>query len=363
MRTRAALISMWLLTACGSKKDERPAGGSAAAGSAAVGEGGSAAGSEAGSAVAGSGAGGAGGAGSAGSAAAGHCIQSDAENVLTAFAADDKTATFCLRKETDEKGRPACTEVDLATGAYRPAAAPPARSAAAAPLTIKQDASGIEACKGAACKKLELPRPKVEDGSVVEYNVAVSGDGKRLAATGGALDGVVLLDGTTGKKLKAVKIASDDTCVEGAVFVGDAVYVETSHCGGGPGGSGVLYSLDGKKLGDVGAGEINAYGAEPIQVAGDRWALVGYGGGAVLVFDGKTGKKLHLVEIKPPEDCARCAEALGTAARWSAAPLAKLPSGKLATIDGTGVTLIDPETGKVERTHRMPICPAAQRTK
>jgi hypothetical protein len=362
MRTRVALISMWLVAACGSKKDEGPAGGSAAAGSAAAGEGGSAA---AGSAAQ---------AGSPGGAAqASHCVQSDADNVLSAFVADDRTATFCLRKETDEKSPPACTEVDLATGAYRPAATPPPRAAAAAPLVIKQDASGALACKGAACKKLELPRPKVEDGSVVEYNIAVSSDGRRVAATGGGLDGLVLLDGATGKLLKAVKIASDDTCVEGAVFVGDAVYVETSHCGGGPGGSGALYSLDGKKLGDVGTGELNVYGAEPIQVAGDRWALVGYGGGTVLVFDGRTGKRVHLVEIKPPEGCARCGEVLGTAAHWSAAPIAKLPSGKLATIDGAGVTIIDPETGKVERTHRMPICPAtpapaaagsaAQRTK
>jgi len=340
-----SMVSMAWLAACGSKKADGPAGGSAA-------------GSAAGSAVAG----GSGGDGSAGGSGDGapraHCIPSDAEHVLSTFVADDKTATFCLKKESDEKGASTCTTVDLATGAYRPAAALPARPAApAAALTIKQDAQGVEACKAGACTKLELPAPKVEDGSVSEYRVAVSEDGKRLVATGDALEGVVFLDGVTGKKLRTVKIASADSCIDDAYFLGESVYIAASNCAG-PGGSAVLYSFAGKKLGDVGAQGFNTFGAEPLQVAGDQWAVAGYGGSGVLVFDARTGKELHLVEVKPPADCDRCGEVLGTAAHWSASPLVKLPAGKLATIDGTGVTIIDPATGKIEKTHRLPICPA-----
>jgi hypothetical protein len=350
MGNRVALVSMALLAACGSKKADGPAGGSAVGSAAAVagGSGGDGSGGSAGSAAGGSG----------GGAPRAHCIPSDAEHVLSTFVADDKAATFCLKKETDEKGASTCTTVDLATGAYRPAAALPARPPApAAALTIKQDAQGVEACKAGACQKLELPAPKVEDGSVSEYRVVVSEDGKRLVATGDALEGVVFLDGVTGKKLRSVKIASTDSCIDDAYFLGESVYVATSNCAG-PGGSAVLYSFAGKKLGDVGSQGFNTFGAEPLQVAGDQWVVAGYGGGGVLVFDARTGKALHQVEVKPPADCDRCDEVLGTAAHWSASPLVKLPAGKLATIDGTGVTIIDPATGKIEKTHRMPICPA-----
>lgn len=335
------VASFGALAACGSKKSEAPAGGAAAGGSA--GSAGPAAGS------------------GAGEAKPAHCVTNEAGNVLVAFVADDRTATFCLGKEDGEKVAPRCTTVDLATGAYSAAAAAPAAPAAAAPaLAIKQDATGVEACKGAACKKLELPAPKAGDGEVAGYRIAVSSDGKRVAATGGELPGVVLLDGATGKKLKELKLGGEDTCIEGASFVGESVYVATSNCAG-PGGGAVLYSAAGQKLGDVATEEtINSYGAEPIHVGGDRWAIVGYGGGEVLVFDARTGKQVHIIDVPHPEDCVPCGEVLGTAAHWTASPIAKLPSGKLATLDGTGVSIMDPAAGKVERTHRMPICAEAK---
>lgn len=345
MRNRAVVsfvVSFVALAACGSKKGEGPSGGAAAGGS-------GSAGSAAGSGEA------------AGEAKPGYCVTSDADNMLAAFVADDRTVTFCLGKEGDEKVAPKCTVVDLATGAYSAAAAAPAAPAApAAALAIKQDARGVEACRGAACKKLDLPAPKADEGEVAAYGIAVSSDGKRVAATGGELGGVVLLDGATGKKLKELKLGGEDTCIEGASFVGDSVYVATSNCAG-PGGGAVLYSAAGQKLGDVATEEtINAYGAEPLHVGGDHWAIVGYGGSEVLVFDGKTGKQVHIIDVAQPEDCAQCGEVLGTAAHWTASPIAKLPSGKLATLDGTGVSILDPETGKVEKTHRMPICAAAK---
>ena len=342
------VASFVALAACGSKKGDGPSGGAAAGGSA----GSAAAAAGSGEAAAGSG---------AGEAKPGYCVTSDADNVLTAFVADDRTATFCLGKEGDEKVAPRCTAVDLATGAYSAAAAAPAAPAAPpAALAIKQDARGVEACKGAACKKLDLPAPKADDGEVAGYRIAVSSDGKRVAATGGALPGVVLLDGATGKRLKELKLGGDGTCIEGASFVGDSVYVATSNCAG-PGGGAVLYAAAGQKLGDVATEEtINAYGAEPLHVGGDHWAIVGYGGGEVLVFDARTGKQVHIIDVQPPEDCEQCGEVLGTAAQWTASPIAKLPSGKLATLDGTGVSIIDPAAGKVEKTHRMPICAATK---
>jgi hypothetical protein len=348
MRTRIAFVSIALAAGCGSKKAEGPASGGSTSG-AAPGSGESAA-SGSSAAMAGS-------AGGEAKPAAkpGYCVTSTDDNVLSAFAADDKTLTFCITREGDEKGAPKCTAVDLATGAYREAAAPPTAAAApAAPLAIKQDAKGAEACKGTACKKLDLPKLKA-DGS--PYQISVSADGKRVVATGGDLGGFVLLDGATGKKQKAVKIAEEGTCIEGAYFAGESVYVATSNCAG-PGGNAILYSAAGKKIGDIEPAEFNTYGAEPVHVGGDSWAIVGFGGGDVLVFDAKTAKKVHFVEVKQPDDCELCGSVLGNAAQWSVSPIAKLPSGKLATLDGTGVTIIDEAAGKVEKAHRMPICPA-----
>jgi hypothetical protein len=282
----------------------------------------------------------------------GYCLTSSHDNVLVSFTADDRTATFCLKTGEDAKAAARCTAVDLATGAYREAVMPPPAPPPPA-LTIKEGARGVEACTGAACKKLDLPRPK-DDGP---YAASASADGKRLVVTGGALEGFALLDAATGKQLKTVKVADDGACVEGASFVGESVYVATSVCAG-PGGSAALYSAAGKKIGDLAPEEINTFGAEPIHVGGDHWAIVGYGGGDVLVFDARTARKVHLVEIQSPEDCEPCGEVLGEAASWHVSPLAKLPSGKLATLDGAGVTILDPATGKIERTHRLPICAA-----
>lgn len=304
---------------------------------------------------------GAGAAGAGAAATPGYCVTADLQNVLAAFGADDKTATFCLGKEGDDAGPPACTAVDLATGAYRAAAAAPVPADPPPPsLDIKQHEKGVEACKGAACRKLDLPAPGLEDGQIVPYKTAVSSDGRRVVAFEGAGADVIFLDAATGKRVKTLKIANDSTCVESAHFVGESVYVETSVCAG-PGGSGVLYSWAGKKLADIAPESLNPYGAEPISVGGDRWALVDFGGGDVLVFDGKTGQHVHLIEIPEPEGCDRCGEVLGGGPpHWSATRIAKLSSGKLVTIDSAGVSIIDPAAGKIEKTHRIPICPAKE---
>jgi hypothetical protein len=333
----ASLASLAPLAACGGgAAGGRPAGTGAAAGPGAA-------------------------AGAGAAAQPGYCVTADMENVLAAFGADDTTATFCLGKEGDDAGSPTCTAVDLATGAYRAAAAAPVAPDAPPPaLDIKQHEKGVEACKDAACRKLDLPKPGIEDGQIFPYKTAVSSDGRRVVAFQGAGADVVFLDAATGKRVKTLKLANDSTCIESAHFVGESVYVETSNCAG-PGGSGAVYSWAGKKLADVAPEAFNPFGAEPISVGGDRWALVGFGGGDVLVFDGKTGKQVHLIEIPEPAGCERCGEVLGGGpSHWSATRIAKLSSGKLVTLDGAGVSIIDPAAGKIEKTHRIPICPAKE---
>jgi hypothetical protein len=334
MQIRIALVPLVLLVGCGGKQAAGPSGTGSAGGSAAA-------------------------APTAATTAAAYCLETGDENQLSAFVADDSSATFCV-KRGDGDDAPKCTVVELATGAFRAAGAPPAPAVTDAAYAVKQDTSGVQVCKGEACKKLDLPKLSAEQLEGGAYEVSVSSDGKRVAVTGGGQPAVILLDGTTGKKLRTVKLA-EDTCVEGAYLLGEVVHVATSVCAG-PGGSAILYSFAGKRIGPVGSEEFNSYGARPIPVGGDRWALVHYSGGDVLVFDGKTGKQVHVIEVEAPEDCEQCDSVIGEAHSWSATAIAKLPSGKLATISGAGIAIIDPAAGKLEKTHRLPICPA-QRTK
>lgn len=353
------VVSIVVFAACGGKKsDGTAAGGGSTTGSSVGGSGSGAAGSGAAgsSAPAGSGAAGSGG------AAAKYCVPPEGDTALVSFDADEKTATFCIGKENDEKAAPKCTAVDLATGTFRTAASAPAPAPASDAFAVKQDtkAGTAELCRGNACKKLDLPKQKPgDDGARSPYQISVSEDGKRVAAIYPGTDSVVFLDGTTGKKVRAVKAGDDQNgkCLQSTYIVGESVYVETSVCAG-PGGSATLYSWAGKKLGPVGSEEtINVYGATPIPVGGDNWAVVSFGGGSVLVFSAKTGKQVHLMEVKRPEDCEACGSFLADAAGWQASPIVKLQSGKLVVMDSAGVSVLDPATGKVEKTHRTPFCP------
>jgi hypothetical protein len=145
-------------------------------------------------------------------------------------------------------------------------------------------------------------------------------------------------------------------------FVGDLVYIATGPCMGSRGGGvAALYSWAGKKVADVQPRDLNIDSAMPVHAGGDHWAIAviaDFSDSKVFVFDGKTGKQVHQIEIKAPQDCDRCLTALGSLGGWEAQPMVKLPSGKLATITKAGVSIVDPTAGKVEVTHRLPLCPA-----
>jgi hypothetical protein len=353
------VVSIVVFAACGGKKsDGTAAGGGSTTGSSVGGSGSS--GAAAGSGAAG---GSAGAAGSGGGAAA-YCVPPDGDTALISFDADEKTATFCVGKESQEEATKKCTAVDLATGTFKAAASAPAAKPAPASdaFAVKQDtkAGTAEVCRGNACKKLDLPKQKPGDtGERYPYQISVSEDGKRVAAVYSGTDSVVFLDGTTGKKVRTVKAGDDQNgkCLQSAYIVGESVYVETSVCAG-PGGNAMLYSWAGKTIGPVGSSEeaINVYGATPIPVGGDNWAVGNFGGGSVLVFSAKTGKQVHLLEVKRPEDCEACGSFLADAAGWRASPVVKVQSGKLVAMDSAGVSVLDPATGKVEKTYRTPFC-------
>jgi hypothetical protein len=292
---------------------------------------------------------------------AAYCVASGQR--LASFTADDKTATFCLRQESEVGelvGAPTCTAIDLATGAYSAGAAPTAPAAPAPAVMFRQDAKGVEMCKDGACKKLDLPKPKVEQGEVIPYELVASQDGKRVVAAGEALGGIAFLDGTTGKKVRSIKAEDEPQCIDGLYFVGESVYVARARCVA-DNGAAVLYSWAGKKLADFDVTEeINSARAIPVHAGGDRWAIRGLGGYDLLVFDAKTGKRVHHVTLASAEDCDRCGYVLGFDWSLEVSPVEKLPSGKLVALSGVGLSVVDPATGKLEQVHRMPICPETE---
>ncbi len=287
-------------------------------------------------------------------AAAGPCFATDVEGVLKAFTADDKTATFCVNQIDISGGATApvvkCMAVDLASGVYRvvppPAVVPEA-------TTYKQDDRAVEACTGGNCVALELPLPPREQ----PYAIHASADGKHLLATGQPLKGIAVLDGTTGKKQRLIPLGDGDSeCLEDAYYVGSVIYAITSVCAG-PGGTGYLFDGKGTRIAKMDTDRVNVYGSAPVQLAGDQWAFADFGGGTFMIWDVKAGKEIRTVKVARLEDCDSCALLGGES--MQATPLVKTPSGKLVTITATGVTVADPETGKVGKTAKMPMCPKA----
>ncbi|MBA3542667.1 MAG: hypothetical protein H0T79_23830, partial [Deltaproteobacteria bacterium] len=292
------------------------------------------------------------GSGSAAPSKAGFCIVPDGTNSLTSFTADAKAAMFCVANEVYTGDAPvvtpACATLDLATGALASGTAP---AAPKPELEFKQAKDGVQACKGAACVKLDVPGLTEHDGAVTPYAITPNGDGTLLTVIGNDLKGVLVLDAKTGKKKHTLKVGDGDyTCTEQAEFLGDAVYVVNSVCAG-PGGKGYLFR-NGKQYGTVGA--VNVYGSSPFQLDGDVWAFSGFGGTDLELVDVKAAKSIRKIEIPNPEECASCDSLNGES--QMATPLAKSGT-KLVAISGLGVSVIDPQTGKVEKTHRFEVCP------
>jgi hypothetical protein len=281
-------------------------------------------------------------------AAPAFCAVEDGMAAVTAFTADDHAATFCVDAQ-DTKG---CATVDLATGAVhatgQPAETPP-------PYEIKQDASSVQICKAGACVALALPKPP-DNG----YQVEVNADGTRAIAAGEDAGPVTVLDAQTGKMLKHFKLGdADHPCAEHPYFANDRIYAALNDCNG-PGGPGVLYTLDGKKLGLV--DHIDTTSSRPLHVDGSQFGFAGRGGNGYEIVDVATGHSIRHASFDPPADCddKHDCNLLGEGMAWRANALARTTGGKLAVLGRQTVRIVDLATGKVEKSWRIPACPPAK---
>jgi hypothetical protein len=285
------------------------------------------------------------------------CFPQQGQGVLSAFVADDTTATICVDLQDPDgydKKTTKCLALDLASGTYKTATAP---AKPAEPITFKQSTKAVEACTGDKCVTLDVPKlPPSDEGAPTEYNIHASADRKKLIVVGGGstqMGGFTIVDAASGKKQLFVKMGSESDCLEDAYFVGDTIYVLTSVCAG-PGGMGHFLHADGKEFAKIDQEKINVYGAIPLQVDGDQWAFSDFGGGNFAIYDVKTGKEARMITIARPEDCDDCTLIEGP--NISTSTLVKTPAGKLVTIGSAGVTVIDSKTGAVGKTARLPMC-------
>ena len=253
------------------------------------------------------------------------CISPDDEDVsFHEQAIGEKSIELCLMRED----RPArCARLDLETGTFTTVA------------EVKKPS--LPATEGKVeVAKLDLP---------AGHEWATARDANTIAATTDIPGQLFIVDAASGNVRKIVKWSADGGCMEAPQFIGSNIYVQYNVCAG-PGATGWIVSPDGKKLGRL--SHVNPTG-NFFAIGGTRYAFEDFAGSAIEIVDGKTGKSVTQIEIpSPPSDCAGCASF-----RTGNLALVFVPTGPLLLQFGSRITMIDPNTGKIEKTIAWPLCP------
>ena len=278
----------------------------------------------------------------------------DEDGGITDAAATGSRIEYCIGASTT-----ACFSLDLERGGLDRL---PAR-----PTAIPVDGARAETvdavlkiCSGTDCTTIT---PKVLPSA------------SRLRAattTNGSFAAILIGDASAGKGhaevwdvTKKTRVASfkyahgDFRCGEVAML-GTTVYVSASQCGQ-PAARATLYTLRGKKLGDVGGKDYGMYGNAFVHLGGTRWAFLEESGAVIAIQDVATGKLVKTIPLVPL--WALAGAQLGNPGESA---LLALPDGKLAVVAGapaTGsVATVDSETGAVA-TFPAPHCaPVASAT-
>lgn len=331
MRLEIAFVFV-VAAACGNKKADAPAAGSATGSSA--GSGSSAAGS--GAAV---------GSGSAAPNMSTVCMPRTHQ--LSEVVADDKTATVCwtfdpgvedttkkplLFDDETKKLQRTCMVVDLATGTWREAKAPPPAKPAPAAFEVKQDAKGVRVCKGAACTKLAVPPQK----KAMKYLAAVSDDGKRAMIAADSFKGAWWFDATTGEKVKELPLVGAGKPLEEGVArsLGERVYLAL-RVDANSLTEGTIYTWAGDLVGKV--DKIIPPYASLFPAGGDFYAFSDVNRGVIEIVDARSGKAS---EVK---------------LSWSLPPVQTSP-GKLVAVNGRLLVVVDLAAGTIEKQIPLPTC-------
>ncbi|MFT3695722.1 MAG: hypothetical protein QM831_21475 [Kofleriaceae bacterium] len=261
--------------------------------------------------------------------------------MLTRFEVCGDTAMVCANGTSSEY----CAAIDLAKGTYSRLSKPPAIAAPATQISVK--GKEVQLCVGTRCTATDLPVS--ED----PYAVDLSADGSRaVVTTANALGHVVVLDATTGKRVREIALKRGEGDLYGpAYFVGDTILALVGRWPYYEYGwlvwpDGATRRIEGTTFGR----------GRPFALGGQRWAFPTYGGATVIVVNTDTGK-LELSPA-PPSSTPWCDRCFKLADDPSKAPrnVGMTGGGQLVMLNNFGAQLVDPKTLTVTKTIPLQGC-------
>ncbi len=293
------------------------------------------------------------------------CVPAYEPAVISMAAADGSQAQFCV---SDGAEKTACFGLDLESNKYAklddaPVPQPPALAAATA--RVESTPTEVKVCTGAGDDTCKVLKPKVGKGANEPIVAAINGAGTvavLMIGNSSAGKGVAeIWDVPKGKKLTAIKYAKGDHKCGSPQVLGDIVFINAGVCSG-PAAKGHLYSLKGKKLGEVGGKDFGTYSTTGVQVADAQWAFLEEGAGTIAIQDVQTGKVAKTIDLVSLWSDGAPAD--GEAPRAGGNPgesaLVRGAEGKLIVVSGSpaagNVGVVDVASGEVKVVRALP-CP------
>ncbi len=284
------------------------------------------------------------------------CIAApEADGHVTRASATDSGVQFCVGTDA-----PRCYAYDLATSALSLLEQPPAEPSSGA--RVRTTNPELAVCTGESeCVSLT---PKVLAG-VAPLHATTNETGTHAVVLHGnapAGKGVVeIWDVAKTKKVASFKYARGEFRCGEVAMAGETIYVSAKTCDA-PGARAALYTLRGKKLGNVGGrADFGTFGNAFVQIEGPTWAFLEESGTRVAIQDVTRGKVMKTIDTSAlwTPDGQKSKTAFGTPGESS---LVRLGNGKVAVIAGSPATgknaIVDVTTGDVQLV-QAPLCGSA----
>lgn len=277
----------------------------------------------------------------------------DDDASITHAAVDGARVAYCIGASSDR-----CFALELGSATLdKLAGPPPAPEPVASIAHVETTNPDLEVCTPSACKTLI---PKIMPGTS-PLHAATNAAGTYAAVLLGddaAGKGYAeVWDVTASKRTAVIRYARGDFRCGDVAFLGDTVLITARTCNG-PAARGALYTVKGKKLGNVGNADFGLYGDAYVHVSGSTWAFLEENGHRLALQDVAKGKVEKIIDTSAlwQRDDTPGSDAMGNPGESA---LVTLGPGKLAVIAGSpsngSVAAVALETGELDIT-RAPLC-------
>jgi hypothetical protein len=281
------------------------------------------------------------------------CVRPPDETAAISHASGNmRRVQYCLGTLVDQ-----CFSLDLVSGQLEHLTAPPPAPASPADTArVETTNPELKVCTSGTCKALT---PQVWPGAAPLH-----------AATNGAYAVVLLGEAESGKgyadvwdvvkakKVTTIRYPHGDYRCGDVAMLGDIIYIGASMCKS-PSARAALYTVNGRKIANVGPKDFGTFGSAFVQVEGTTWAFLEENGTRIAVQDVAKGKVLRTFDVgqlwsgQPPGPKNDVIGNPGESAIVALAP------AKLAVIAGTpangSVAVLDVNSGDIQVV-RAPLC-------